>query len=132
MTPPDPAPSASIRRYEVRAQTTRTFGRVLATARDQHFVVDGPVQNGCPGEAPTPAELFLSGVASCGAELLQVIAKEQGVPLGSVDITVAGIVDRGRQPRTDATVFTSVRIDIVLTQTDGARAAALVEAFKAR
>ena len=132
MTPPEPAPSASIRRYEVRAQTTRTFGRVLATARDQHFVFVGPVQNGCPGEAPTPAELFLSGVASCGAELLQVIAKEQGVPLGSVDITVAGIVDRGRQPRTDATVFTSVRIDIVLTQTDGARAAALVEAFKAR
>lgn len=132
MAVPATVPSASIRRYEVRAQTTGTFGRVLATARDQHFVVDGPVQNGCPGEAPTPAELFLTGVASCGAELIQVIAKEQGVPLGGVDVTVAGAVDRGRQPRTDVTVFTSVRIDIVLAQTDGARAAALVEAFKGR
>ena len=49
-----------IRAYEVRAVTTDTFGRVLLSCRDQHLVVDGPAQNGCPGEAITPAELFLS------------------------------------------------------------------------
>ena len=49
-------------------------------ASDQDFVVDGPVQNGCPGEAITPGEIFLAGVA-CGVELLQVTARVQNVPL---------------------------------------------------
>ena len=126
------APPTSIRQYEVRAETTSTFGRVLASARDHHFVVDGPVQNGCPGEAPTPAELFLAAVASCGAELIQVIAREEAVPLGGVAVTVTGSVDRSRQPRTDLTVFNTVRVDVVLTGADAARAAALVEGFKRR
>jgi uncharacterized OsmC-like protein len=126
------APVSSIRSYEVRARTTRTFGRVLANARNQHLVVDGPIQNGCPGEAITPAELFLGGVATCGAELIQVIAREEGVPIGDVDVTVLGVVDRSRQPHDDVTVFTSVRMDIVLGAADDARAAALVEGFKRR
>src|SRR5438270_9211240 len=71
------------RRYQTRAASTDTFGRVLVSARDQHLIVDGPVQNGCPGEAITPAELFLSGVAACGVELIQVLAKGLDVPLRS-------------------------------------------------
>ena len=63
--------------YEVQARSTETFGRGLCSARNHHFVVDGPVQNGCPGEAITPAELFLAGVAACGVELVQVIARER-------------------------------------------------------
>jgi len=126
------APAASIREYQVRAETTRTFGRVLAGARDHHLVVDGPVQNGCPGEAITPAELFLAAVASCGAELVQVIAREEGVPLDSVAVTMTGTIDRSRQPRADVTLFTRVQMELVLTGADDARAAALVEGFKRR
>ena len=44
-----------LRRYEVEARSTDTFGRVLCACRNHHFVADGPVQNGCPGEAVTPA-----------------------------------------------------------------------------
>src|SRR5919199_1853827 len=55
---------ATLRRYVAHARSTDTFGRVLCSTRDQHFVVDGPVQNGCPGEAVTPGELFLSAAAS--------------------------------------------------------------------
>lgn len=126
------APAAPVRRYEVRAQTTPTFGRVLAHIRHHALTVDGPVQNGCPGEAPTPAELFLAAVASCGAELIQVIARDEGVPLGGVAVTVTGSVDRSRQPRADVTVFTAVDVDFTLMGTDGAHAAALVEGFKRR
>ena len=126
------APSPSVREYTVRASTTRTFGRVLAGARAHHFVVDGPVQNGCPGEEVTPAELFLAGVASCGAELVQVIAREEGMPLESVDVTMTGVVDRSRQSRSDVTTFTTVHLDLVLGGVSGAQAAALVEGFKRR
>jgi uncharacterized OsmC-like protein len=121
-----------IRSYEVRAQTTRTFGRVLLSARHHHLVVDGPVQNGCPGEAPTPPELFLGAIAACGVELIQVIAREMSQPLENVDVSVTGSVDRSAQSRSDVTVFSAVHVDILLSGADAAAAAALVEGFKRR
>ena len=36
----------NVRQYAAEAKSTDTFGRVLCAARDQHFVLDGPVQNG--------------------------------------------------------------------------------------
>ena len=125
-------PQSTIREYDVLARSTDTFGRVLCSCRNHHFIVDGPVQNGCPGEEVTPPELFLSAVAACGVELLHVIAREEGVPLHRVLVTVRGIVDRARQPRSDVTVFNSVRLRFALTGADGARAAALIEGFKRR
>jgi uncharacterized OsmC-like protein len=127
MTAPQP-----IREYEVRARSTDVFGRVLCSARDHHFIIDGPVQNGCPGEEVTPPEAFLAGVASCGVELLHVIAKAEGIPLGHVTATLNATVDRGNQPRTDYTIFNTVRLRLTLAGTDASRAAALVEGFKRR
>jgi uncharacterized OsmC-like protein len=121
-----------IREYQVHARSTDVFGRVMCSARDHHFIVDGPVQNGCPGEEVTPPELFLSAIASCGVELVHVIARDQGVPLHRVNITIDGTVDRGNQPRTDVTVFNSVRLRFTLGGTDASQAAALVEGFKRR
>src|SRR5437867_13266188 len=60
-----------VREYAAQAASTDTFGRVLCSARNHHFVVDGPVQNGCPGEAINPGELLRSGVAAGGVELPQ-------------------------------------------------------------
>lgn len=127
MTAPQP-----IREYEVRARSTDVFGRVLCSAREHHFIIDGPVQNGCPGEEVTPPEAFLAGVAACGVELLHVIAKADGVPLGRVTATLNATVDRGNQARTDFTVFNTVRLRLTLAGTDASRAAALVEGFKRR
>jgi uncharacterized OsmC-like protein len=122
----------SIREYEVRARSTDVFGRVLCSARDHHFIVDGPVQNGCPGEEVTPPELFLSAVASCGVELLYVIARDQDVPLQHASVRVWGMVDRSRQARSDVTLFNSVKLEFELEGADDAQAAALLEGFKRR
>lgn len=127
-----PAVPPPIREYEVRARSTDVFGRVLCSARDHHYIIDGPVQNGCPGEEVTPPEAFLAGVASCGVELVHVIAREQGVPLGRVAVTIKATLDRGNQPRTDVTVLNTFRMHLTLGATDAARAAALVEGFKRR
>jgi len=126
------APATTLREYDVAARTTDVFGRVLCNARTHHFIVDGPVQNGCPGEELTPPEIFLSAVASCGVELVQVIAHDSGVQIGPVSVTVHGEVDRSRQARTDVTLFNSVRMDFTVHGTDGSSAAALVEGFKRR
>jgi uncharacterized OsmC-like protein len=125
-------PLSMLREYRVSAKSTDVFGRVLCAAREHHFVVDGPVQNGCPGEEVTPPEAFLSGVAACGVELVQVIAKEQGVPIGRVAVSIFGQLDRGNQKRSDVTVLNEVRLTFELSGTDGATAAQLVEGFKRR
>ena len=124
--------ASDVRRYEVDARSTDTFGRVLVSARDQHFVVDGPVQNGCPGEAVTPAEIFLAGVAACGVELLGVVARDQKVPLGAVRVTIDGVLDRSNPVRTDATVFNSVHLAFELSGVDETQGGELIAAFKKR
>jgi uncharacterized OsmC-like protein len=123
---------AEIRSYAVQARSTDTFGRVLCTSRNHHFVVDGPVQNGCPGEAITPAELFLTGIAACGVELMQVIAREQHVPLEAVNVELAGAIDRSNPVRSDVTVFNSVRLRFHLEGATADQGRDLVDRFKAR
>lgn len=124
--------SSTIREYSVKARSTDVFGRVLCSARDHHFVVDGPVQNGCPGEELTPAELFLSAIASCGVELIHVIARDEGKALGGVKLAIYGKVDRADQKRENVTVFNTVRLEFDISGTDRNTAAALVEGFKRR
>jgi uncharacterized OsmC-like protein len=123
-----PAP----RVYQVHARSTDVFGRVLCDARDQHFVVDGPVQNGCPGEAVTPAELFLSGVAACGVELLCVLAREQQVPLRNVRVTIQGINDPAHPVRPDVNLFNSVQLTFTLSGVTEEQSQTLIAAFKRR
>ena len=121
-----------IRSYSVNARSTETFGRVLCNARDQHFVVDGPIQNGCPGEAIGPAELFLAGIGACGVELVQVIAKDQQVPLRSVNVQIEGSMDRSKPVRSDVTVFNSVRLRFQLAGVSQTQGENLIERFKSR
>lgn len=123
---------APARRYAVSAQSTNTFGRVLVSARDQHLVVDGPVQNGCPGEAIGPAELFLSGVATCGVELIQVLAKDLGIPLQTVVSTIEAEQDPAKRVREDLSTFTSVRMQLKLSGVTHKQAEELVGRFKRR
>jgi uncharacterized OsmC-like protein len=123
---------STIRDYDVSAQSTPTFGRVQCSARNHHFIVDGPVQNGCPGEAITPPEVFLSSVAACGVELIHVIARDEKAPLRTVQVGIHAVVDRGNQARPNVTTFTRVELDFLLTGVDEKTAGSLVEGFKRR
>jgi uncharacterized OsmC-like protein len=95
-------------------------------------VVDGPVQNGCPGEALTPPELFLSGVASCGVELIHVIARDQKVPLEEVHVDITGTIDRAKPVRFDLMLFNSLRLRFDLKRVSEERGKHLIESFKRR
>lgn len=125
-------PVTTLREYDVSARSTDVFGRVLVSARDHHFVVDGPVQNGCPGEEITPIEVMLAAVASCGVELVHVIGRDQNVPVQRVSLKIHGEVDRAKQARTEVTTFNSVRLDFTVWGADNAQAASLIEGFKRR
>jgi len=123
---------ADIRQYEAAASSTDIFGRVLCSARNHHFIVDGPEQNGCPGEAITPAELFLSGVACCGVELIQVLAKSASLPLRGISVKIHGSMDRSKPVRPDVSLFNSVRLQFRMKGITDAGAKQLVETFKGR
>jgi uncharacterized OsmC-like protein len=125
-------PAASVRVYEAHAETTSTFGRVSCAVRQHHLTVDGPVQNGCPGEAPTPGELFLTAAAACGAEVVQVLARDAQVPLESVTVTARGTIDRERQPHIGVTVFSEVELTLRLRGPSPAQAGELVAGFQRR
>jgi len=123
---------SDVRKYSVQATSTDTFGRVLCASRNHHFVVDGPAENGCPGEAITPAEVFLSGIASCGVELVQVVAKRQNIPLESISVTISGVIDRSAPVRPDITLFNRVRLQFYMKGVSEEQSAELIEAFKGR
>lgn len=127
-----PSTSPTLRQYDVGARSTDVFGRVLCETRNHHFIVDGPVQNGCPGEEITPVELFLSAVAACGVELVHVIAKQENVPLERVAVQIHGESDRAKQTRTDVSTLSFAKIEFQLWGASDAQAAALVEGFKRR
>jgi uncharacterized OsmC-like protein len=123
---------STVRTYAATAATTDTFGRVLVTARDQSILIDGPVQNGCPGEKITPPEAFLGAVASCGVELVHVIARDTNVALESVRCEIEGQIDRANQSRTDVTIFNSVRVNFHLKGVSEKNGRTLVAAFQGR
>ena len=125
-----PEPSQAVSEYDVSARSTDVFGRVLCGVRDHHFVIDGPVQNGCPGEEVTPVEAFLSALAACGVELIQAIGRRHQVPLRTVGVRIHGILDRARQPRADVRTLNSVALEFTFGGVTEDQAVALVEAFK--
>ena len=118
-----------IREFDVTARSTDVFGRVMCTARDHHFVVDGPIQNGCPGEAVTPAEIFLTGVAACGVELLQVLAQRADVAVGSVAVAVHATMDRSNPVHPRYSLFHTVGVHFTLGGVTADEAETLVESF---
>lgn len=122
---------AEIRGYTVDARSTDTFGRVLCHTRNHHFIVDGPAQNGCPGEALTPAELFLVSIAACGVELVQVIGREQQLA-PRISVEIEGAIDRANPVRKDLTVFNTIRLRFGLKGVTRAQGNDLIERFKGR
>jgi uncharacterized OsmC-like protein len=121
-----------VRNYAVNARSTDTHGRVMCNVRNHHFVIDGPVQNGCPGEEVTPAELFLTGIAACGVELVQSFAKADGVSLAGIKVEIDGMLDRGNPVRSDLSVLNSVHLRFQLAGVSEAQGAALIDRFKKR
>jgi uncharacterized OsmC-like protein len=121
-----------IREYSVIAHSTDVFGRVSCQARHHTFLIDGPVQNGCPGEEVTPPEAFLAGVAACGVELIQVLGKQQGHENIGVRAQIAARIDRENPVRRDCTVFNTVNLQLEISGVSSHVAFELAEQFKKR
>lgn len=120
------------RNYNAEARSTDVFGRVLCSAREQHFVIDGPAWNDCPAEALTPGEAFLAAIAACGVELVQVLAARDGLEVGKVHVTIHGVVEPDNPAREDMAVFNRIRMTFTIGGVSEAQAVALVDGVARR
>lgn len=123
---------ADIRTYAASARSTDVLGRVLCSARNQHFVIDGPVQAGFPGEAVTPGEMFLAAISACGVELVQALARDQGLGLKSVACEISGAIDRSQPVRSDVSVLNAARLEFTLAGVTPEQGEDLIRRFKGR
>ena len=124
--------AAEIREYKAEACSSETSGRVLCRAREQHFVIDGPTWNGFPGEALSPGEAFLAGIAACGVELIEMFAADDGLEIGRIEVQIQGVIDRENPLREDLTVFNRVDMQIEISGVSDEQARSLVEGFQRR
>ncbi|HVL89202.1 MAG TPA: OsmC family protein [Actinomycetota bacterium] len=121
-----------MRTYEASAVSTGTFGRVLASSRGNDVLVDGPPWNGCLGEKINPGELFLAAVASCGVELVEVIARDRGLALRGARVEARGELDPENRVRDDLALFNRVSFHFTLEGVSDGDGMRLVESFKGR
>jgi uncharacterized OsmC-like protein len=77
----------------VTSVSTATKGRVITSARHNHWIIDSPSG---PAEAVSTGESFLAGLSSCAVTLVQAVAAAEGVALGPLSVEVASSRDPER------------------------------------
>ena len=108
----------------VRSYSSGMVGRSLNSARTNHFVLDS---SSGPNEAINSAEAFLAGVSSCGVNLIEMHARDTGVPLRGLHVTIEGI-----RSAASPGVFQAINMRFELQGVDQAQAEALVETYRSR
>ena len=107
----------------VRSRSSGVVGRAVSNARNHHFVLDS---SSAP-EALSNSEAFLAGVSSCGVTLVEGHARDTGVPLEQVEVSIVGVRTAAEPNR-----FQRIDMRFELHGVDQATAERLVEAYRAR
>ena len=109
----------------VHSATTSTPGRAMNQVRQHQFVIDEPTHLGGPGEEITPADAFLTGVAACGALMVEGRARNTKVQLDRVEVELEAV-----RQRSDTSVFQRIDMRFLLEGPSWDQAAALVDHYK--
>ena len=109
----------------VHSASTDTPGRSINDIRQHKLVIDEPTHMGGPGEQITPADAFLTGVAACGALMVQGQARERKIRLEKIDVDLEGV-----RHRSDTSVFQRIEIAFRLVGPSLEEANQLVEYYK--
>lgn len=73
--------------------TSENPTQTIVEARNFEFVVDEPQNIGGTDKGPTPVEYLLGALAGCLNVVGHVIAKEMGITLRALDMTLEGELD---------------------------------------
>jgi uncharacterized OsmC-like protein len=108
----------------VASCSSGTIGRARNEVRGVSVVFDSSSRP--QPDAFTNSEAFLGSVSSCGVTLIEMHARETGVPLQRLTVTI-----EGRRPSTQPR-FSAVTMTFEMAGVSQAQAEALVETYRQR
>ena len=109
----------------VKSSNSGILGRALSAARGHRVALDSSSRP--QPDALTNSEAFLAGVSSCGVTLIEMHAKESGVPLTGIDVTIEGARSAAEPNR-----FASVTMTSEIAGVSQAQADELVKTYRGR
>jgi uncharacterized OsmC-like protein len=116
---------ADIKIDAVRSSSSGILGRALSEARGHRVALDSSSRP--QADALTNSEAFLAGVSSCGVTLIEMHAKETGVPLTRIQVTIEGARSAAEPNR-----FASVSMTFEIAGVSQGQADELVKTYRGR
>ena len=117
--------SPEVKVDSVRSESSGTLGRAVSRGHGATLTLDS---SGRPQpDAFTNSEAFLGGVSSCGVTLIEMHARDTGVPLKGMDVTIEGVRASAEPNR-----FAHVTMTFELAGLSQEQAEALVETYRGR
>lgn len=108
---------------EVISTSTHVPGRSLNQAGKHHLVIDSPSL----GEEIGSVDAFLAGISSCGVNVVELGAKELGIPLQRTEAKIEGV-----RPKADPSRFARIDLTFTLHGVTSDQATALVARYQQR
>jgi uncharacterized OsmC-like protein len=122
--PSDDAAMADDKIETIASSSSGTIGRARNEVRGVAVPFDSSSRP--QPDAFTNSEAFLASVSSCGVTLIEMHARETGVPLERMTVTI-----EGRRPPTQPR-FSTVTLTFELVGVSQAQAESLVETYRQR
>ena len=110
---------------KVRSSSGGTIGRAVSHARGQRLVLDSSARP--QPDALTNSEAFLAGISSCGVTLIEMHAREAGIPVTGMEVTI-----EGTRAAADPSRFAGITLRIEIAGVSQAQAEQLVETYRTR
>jgi len=108
----------------ITSSSSGVIGRAESTARGARIVLDSSSRP--QPDALTNSEAFLGAISSCGVTLIEMHARETGVPLQRMSVTI-----EGERPATEPR-FSRVTMTFEMEGVSQAEGDALVETYRGR
>jgi len=109
----------------IRSSSSGVIGRAHSVTRGQRLVLDSSSRP--QPDALTNSEAFLAGISSCGVTLIEMHARDTGVPVKRMDVTI-----EGARPAAEPARFSSITMTFEIAGVSQAVAEALVETYRSR
>jgi len=107
----------------IRSSSASPAGRAVSRVRGQELVLDSSARP--QPDAFTNSEAFLAGISSCGVTLIDMHAREKGVPLRRTEVTIEGV-----RPAADPARFARITMRFALAGVSQAEAEDLVRTYQ--
>ncbi len=109
----------------ITSSSSGTIGRAVSAARGARLILDSSSRPQV--DALTNSEAFLADDSACGVTLIEMHARETGVPLEHLDVTIEGTRPADGPPR-----FSGVTMTFAMRGVSQPQAEALVEIYRNR